>query len=156
MPSSAMMMSSLQEEHALMTTLLDLLRQEQRLLLAADTEQLTTLTAHKAQLVAQLGNCATQRHAVLAASGFAQAEQGMDGWLARADPAPAAPLWSALLALTREAKEQNRINGMLVNKQLAHTQGALNTLRPTTQGGGFYGPSGQTTAGAASRRFVVG
>ena len=154
--SSATMMSSLQDEHTLMTTLLDLLRQEQRLLLAADTEQLTALTAHKAQLVTQLGNCAAQRHAALAAAGFAQAEEGMDAWLAAAGPVDAAPRWSALLALTREAKEQNRINGMLVNKQLAHTQGALNTLRPTTQGGGFYGPSGQTTSGAASRRFVVG
>jgi hypothetical protein len=29
----------------------------------------------------------------------------------------------------REAKELNRVNGMLVNKQLAHNQGMLNALR---------------------------
>jgi flagella synthesis protein FlgN len=46
---------------------------------------------------------------------------------------------------------------MLVNKQMAHTQGMLNALRPAGNGGaGVYGPGGQAMPSGPSRRFVVG
>jgi flagellar biosynthesis/type III secretory pathway chaperone len=65
--------------------------------------------------------------------------------------------WNGLLALTREAKELNRVNGMLVNKQLAHTQGMLNTLRPAGHGAaGVYGPGGQAMPSGPSKRYLVG
>jgi len=149
-------MTSLREEHKLMTALLELLKQEQQHLLAADIEQLTELTARKAALVTQMAALAGQRHEALAAAGFPAQEEGMDAWLGSSDEAGAAPQWSALLDVTRSAKELNRINGMLVNKHLAHTQGALNAMNPASQSGNFYGPSGQTTTNASSRRFVAG
>jgi flagella synthesis protein FlgN len=47
--------------------------------------------------------------------------------------------------------------GIVPNKlQLAHTQGALNALRPQTGAAGVYGPGGQTVAAGPSRRYVVG
>ena len=68
--------------------------------------------------------------------------------------------WEALLALAREAKELNRVNGMLINKQLAHNQGVLNALRmPAGAGadvGGVYGASGQTLGSGPSKRYVIG
>ncbi|HAT30324.1 MAG TPA: flagellar biosynthesis protein FlgN [Janthinobacterium sp.] len=155
MPSVAPM-NSLTEEYGLMTELFDLMQQEQALLVAADIDGLTELTARKTPLVQRLAQLSRSRHAALGAAGHPAREEGMNDWLAAEGDEAAAALWSQLLEVTRAAKELNRVNGMLVNKHLAHTQGALNTLRPPAQAGNFYGPSGQTTSSSSSRRFVIG
>jgi flagella synthesis protein FlgN len=148
--------SSLRDEQQLMTTLLALMKEEQLHLVAADIDAITELTARKTALVGQLSQLAAQRHQALAAAGFTAAEAGMEDWLAAAHEPQAAPLWKALLDATRQAKEQNRLNSLLVNKHMLHTQGALNAMRPTAQSGNFYGPSGQPTSNAVNRRVVIG
>lgn len=150
--------STLRDEHSVMTTMLKLLKQEQALLVSADTGGLTAVTAQKSQLVSQLAQLAGQRHQALAAAGFPAHEAAMDGYLAQAGNADASALWPDLLALTREAKEVNRVNGMLINKQYQNNQTLINALRTPTGGaeGAIYGPSGQAVGGGASRRFVVG
>ena len=148
--------SSLRDEQTLMTSLLALMKQEQLHLVAADIDALSDITARKTALIGQLSQLAQQRHQALAAAGFAAAEEGMDAWLATAGDTQAAPLWAGLLDTTRAAKEQNRLNSLLVNKHLLHTQGALNAMRPPAQSGNFYGPSGQTTTHTANRRVVIG
>ncbi|MET3130554.1 flagella synthesis protein FlgN [Oxalobacteraceae bacterium GrIS 1.11] len=153
---SASPLTSLREEHKLMTELLELMQQEKLHLLAADIEELTESTARKSALVQQLAQLAGARHEALGAAGYPAREEGMDAWLAACGDPLAAPCWSQVLHLTRAAKELNRVNGMLVNRHLAHTQGALNALRPPPQGGNFYGPSGQTTVSSPNRRFVIG
>jgi flagella synthesis protein FlgN len=81
----------------------------------------------------------------------------MEPWLAVGGNDELRAQWDGLLALTREAKELNRVNGMLVNKQLAHTQGMLNALRPAgSDAAAVYGPGGQAMPSGLSRRFVVG
>jgi len=153
---SACPMTSLREEHKAMELLLTLMKQEQQHLIAADIDSLTALTAQKTALVQQMAGLASARHGALAAAGFPAREEGMDAWLAASGDATAAPLWTRVLAQTREAKELNRVNGMLINKHMAHAQGALNAMRPAAQSGAIYGPSGQTTASPTSRRLVIG
>ena len=152
--------SRLGEEHEAITQLLLLLKQEQLHLVGADIEQLTGLTAQKSQLVQRMALLADARHKALAAAGhgaqFGAHEAGMTDWIAAAADAAGADLWQQVLHLTREAKECNRLNGMLINKHMVHTRDALNVLRPPTQSGNIYGPSGHTTHSPASRRFVVG
>jgi flagella synthesis protein FlgN len=81
----------------------------------------------------------------------------MEPWLAVGGNDELRSQWNKLLDLTREAKELNRINGMLVNKQMAHTQGMLNVLRPAGNGtAGVYGPGGQAMPGGPSKRYLVG
>jgi len=149
-------MTTLHEEQQVMQNLRDLLEQEQRYLMKAVIEKLEEVASQKSTLVTQMSQLSSQRHGALAAAGFAAREEGMDAWLATAVEPGAADLWRAVLKLTREAKELNRLNGMLINKQMAYTQGALNALRPMPQSGQIYGRSGQTSIGGASRRFVVG
>jgi flagella synthesis protein FlgN len=150
-------MDSLREEHAAMTALLDLLKQEQQHLLDADIEGLTAVTAAKSALVNQMSVLAIQRHRALGAAGFAAQESGMDGWIAAHGDADAASLWQGLLELTQQAKELNRISGMLINKHMSHTQGALQALRPqAAASSSFYGPSGHTTTTSRSRGFLAG
>lgn len=150
--------TTLRDEHTLMSTMRKLLKQEQAVLVSADGDSLTAITAQKSQLVAQLAQLAGQRHQALAAAGFPPQETAMDDFLAQAGDGEARSLWLDLLALTREAKEFNRVNGMLINKQYQNNQQILNAMRTPTGApdGGFYGPSGQALGAGPSRRFVVG
>lgn len=148
-------MSSLRAEQRTITALLDVLKQEQQHLVAADIEGLTALTQKKSSLVNDMAVLASQRHNALGAAGYKAEEAGMDAWLAASGDSAAAPLWAEVLELTREAKELNRLNGTLISKHLSHTQGALQALRPQAQGN-FYGPSGHATSSNLRRGFLAG
>lgn len=148
-------MSSLREEQRVITELLEVLKQEQQQLLAADIDGLTALTPRKSSLVNDMAVLASQRHNALGAAGYKAEEAGMEAWLAASGDAEAAPLWSQVLEQTRQAKELNRVNGTLISKHLSHTQGALQALRPQAQGN-FYGPSGQPTSATPRRGFLAG
>jgi flagella synthesis protein FlgN len=149
-------LNSLREEEQIMSTLLDLLRQEQHLLVTAEIESLSAITTRKTALVTQMTLLSAQRHRSLGKSGFPAEEAGMDAWIAASGEArkESATLWSALLQHTREAKELNRVNGMLINKQMGHTQGALQALSP--KGSNFYSPGGMSTSLPRSRGFLAG
>ena len=149
---------SLQEELNLITCMIDMMKQEQHFLVAADTEALGALTPLKLQLIDQMAHLAGKRHAALAADGFAATETGMEGWLVRMAHPGINSLWQQLLEKTREAKEINRLNGMLVNKQLSHTETLITAMR-TPAGAAdqpFYGPSGQSAPVTGKRRLVIG
>jgi flagella synthesis protein FlgN len=150
--------TTLADEQQQIAALVELMKQEQQLLIDADADGLAALTPQKAQLVQQTAALASARHRALAAAGFAAGESGMEPWLAVGGDATVRERWDRLLELTREAKELNRVNGMLINKQMAHTQNVLNALRPASASAeaGVYGASGQTVTGGASRRFVIG
>lgn len=150
--------SALRLERDTMTELLDLLNQEQQYLVGADTDALEKATPAKTAMVKRMAAATAQRHETLVAAGYPGNDGAMDQWLATSGDTDAAVLWQSLLDLTREAKELNRVNGMLIARHLAHNQGLLNAMRQpageadTT----VYGPSGQTSAIGPSRRFVVG
>ena len=150
--------STLQDEIKLISCLIDLMKQEQQFLVAANSDGLATLTPLKTQLVEQMAALARERHQSLAQDGFAASETGMAAWMVRmADPALSA-IWELLLDKTREAKELNRVNGMLINKQLSNNQALINAMRAPAGAADthFYGPSGQATAVTGKRRLVVG
>lgn len=149
---------TLTEEHQQINSLVELMKQEQAFLVSADGDGLAAITPQKSTLVQQMAVLANQRHRALGAAGFAAGEAGMEEWLEKSSDSAARSLWLALLQRTRDAKELNRVNGMLINKQLVHTQVVLNAMRTPAGGAdaGVYGPGGLTSAGGPSRRFVVG
>lgn len=150
-------LATLPDEQQTIGSLIGLMQQEQQLLVSADSDGLDLLTPQKAALVQQAAALALRRHQALGSVGFAASENGMADWLAEAG-AEARAQWTDLLNRTRAAKELNRVNGMLINKQLTQTQVILNAMRTPAGGAdaGFYGKSGQATAGGPSRRYVVG
>ncbi len=153
----ASLTSILREEHSTITALLELMQQEQQFLIGAEIDSLSTTTAAKTALVNQMAALAQQRNHVLAQAGFPAREAAMDDYFAQHPDADARALWGELLTLGREAKERNRVNGMLINKQLAHNNGALSALNsPSQSGNNFYGPTGQTTVAKPSRGYVTG
>lgn len=149
---------TLAAEHQHLAALVALMKQEQQMLVALDADALAELTPQKNILVAELATLSGQRHGALEAAGCDGAEAGMEPWLAAAGDDAARSLWQDMLETAREAKELNRVNGMLINRQLAHNQGVLNAMRTPTnaQAGAIYGASGQTLGSGASKRFVVG
>jgi flagella synthesis protein FlgN len=149
--------ATLRDEQQLIASIVELMKQEQQMLVAADADGLSTLTPEKLKLAQQTAELARLRHKALGAAGFPPLDTGMEPWLAASGNGSVRADWDRLLDLAREAKELNRVNGMLVNRQLAHTTGLLNAVRGTEGGaGGVYGPGGQTVASGPSRRFVVG
>lgn len=150
--------ATLATECQLIDSLSALLREEQRLLVVADTDGLAALTPQKGQCVKQLGEQAALRHRALAAAGLEASEAGMAPWLEAHGAPETRALWEQLLEATREAKELNRVNGMLINKHMAHNQQMLDALRTTAAGADttMYGPGGEKVAGGPSRRFVLG
>ncbi|QBE64822.1 flagella synthesis protein FlgN [Pseudoduganella lutea] len=147
----------LREEQCLITELLDILKDEQQSLVAADIDRLSALTPRKSEVLTHMGVLARERHDALGQAGCEAREAGMETWLCAHGTPDDRALWNTLLAQTREAKELNRLNGMLINKQLSHTQGALQALRPPSPAGNVYGPSGLTaTSTTVSRGFLAG
>jgi flagella synthesis protein FlgN len=147
--------ASLGEEINAGKILLELLQREQEHLIHADLEALTAVTAEKEKAVARMTELALQRHRTLLAAGFEASENGMQHWIGKADAA-AAKSWNELLEIARQAKEANRVNGMLISQHMARNQNALNVLQGNPQGGNMYGPDGQTTSQPTSRTLVVG
>lgn len=156
MPTSPI--STVLQEQQHLGSLIELMKQEQQLLVAADADGLAHTTPRKNALLQALADLSAQRHAALLAAGCEGSEAGMEPWLAVGGNNDARAQWEALLALAREAKELNRVNGMLINKQLAHNQGVLNALRMPAgaDAGGVYGASGQAVGSGPSKRYVIG
>ena len=148
--------ATLRDEQQLIGSIVELMKTEQQFLVSADADGLSTISPKKLQLAQKAAELSRLRHRALGAAGFPALEAGMEPWLAVGGNDELRAQWNRLLELTREAKELNRINGMLVNKQLAHTQGMLNALRPAAAGAGVYGPGGQAMPTGPSRRFVAG
>jgi flagella synthesis protein FlgN len=149
--------STLAAEQQLLASLVELMKQEQQLLVSADADGLAALMPQKTKSVQQLATLSIARHRALGAAGYAQAESGMEPWLAASGAPEARAQWERLLELTAQAKELNRVNGMLINKQMANTQAALGALRPAGSGDAtVYGPGGQATGAGLSRRYGIG
>jgi flagella synthesis protein FlgN len=148
--------ATVHEESLTALRLLEILTQEQQLLLAADVDGLRTLTAEKSTLLARMAELANQRHAALAAGGFAASETGMQQWLQEA-PAPAElqQTWRTTLSGCESARALNRSNGVLINKHMAQIQQALTILQGGAQANNFYGPTGQATSTSIARRVTA-
>lgn len=156
--ATASPITTLHEELALINSLVALMKQEQQLLVKADTDGLAALTPQKDQWISQLAALAKLRHQRLEAAGFAARDAGMETWLDSCKDASANAEWQQLLDATRAAKELNRVNGMLITKQLTHNQNLINAMRTPSSAaeGAVYGPKGQTAPLGPSRRFVIG
>ena len=150
--------TTLSFEHERISALVELMKQEQQFLVSADADGLAQLTPRKVALVQELAQLSRERHAALGGAGFAASEAGMEPWLAAQAGEAVRSAWAGLLAQTAEAKELNRVNGMLINRQMAHNQTVLNALR-TPAGSAdpaLYGAKGQTFGSGPSQRFVIG
>lgn len=148
---------SLGEEIRAATDLLDLLKQEQSFLINASVDELAKLAEEKSKIVVRMSELAQSRHRALSSAGFEANEAGMQKWIdGSAGEDAAGKTWKDLLDLAREAKELNRVNGLLIGQHMGRNQAALNILHGAPQGGAMYGPNGQSATQPSKRKLVVG
>ncbi|WP_343586402.1 flagellar protein FlgN [Herbaspirillum sp.] len=146
---------SLAQEQAALARLVEKLRQEQVLLSETASEGMTDLIGEKAAIVAEMTTLAGHRHQHLASLGYADDEGGMQQWMDEHGSDGDKAIWSALFDLAQDAKELNRLNGILIGKKLSINQSALTILQGKTNSGNFYGPDGQSSIKSVGRRLGV-
>ena len=123
------------------------LREEQKALAHGNTEALPALIAEKDELAARLGTLATQRNVLLAGWSYAADRPGIEAWCTQhPEEEGVASAWAGVLALAREAKELNRLNGELIGLRMQHNARALEALRSGHNPLDLYGPDGQSRA----------
>ncbi|GAA4034362.1 hypothetical protein GCM10022212_37190 [Actimicrobium antarcticum] len=133
-----------------------LLKEEQQKLIAARIDGLPALMESKSVVVSQLTILIKGRHALLAVDGFEASERGMRDWIATRDSAQIDAEWNGLLAVSAEAKELNRVNGMLIGRHLVRTNTELNILQGKPQHTSLYGANGQSTGKGIGRGLAIG
>jgi flagella synthesis protein FlgN len=145
---------TLPQECQTMENLLAVMKEEQAHLIKADIEALSAITEIKNELLMHMGAHANARHAALEKAGLPTDDNSMRAAL-QADE-NVASYWKKLLEFGKKAKELNRVNGLLINKQLAHNQGAISALKISSQQNNVYGRDGQAKSMATHRHLVIG
>lgn len=128
-----------------------LLGAEQQALQDGELAVLPGLTEQKTSVVDLLGRLAQVRNQQLQAAGLAADQTGLRAWAANLAARQA--LVDRILSLAAEAREINRLNGLLIASRLQQTQSALDILTRSQSGGGLYGPNGQTANRIGYRFF---
>lgn len=149
--------AALHMELQLAESLLVLLQQEQQGLIDADTRVVMSLLEEKSRLVAGIRPLSNARLQMLGAGGHVATEAGMQAWLAtQPQPAALARCWARLRDISLQAREINRINGLLIHRHLIRNQAAIDVLQGNPAHSRVYGPDGQPAQRQPSRSRVVG
>jgi flagellar biosynthesis/type III secretory pathway chaperone len=122
---SADLLANLQQQHALMLQLADILETENRLLAGDEIESLEQLTTEKAavaETLRALGTALTRRHG--------QQAEALPAWLAaQADGLALGERWQALLALAARCQQRNSANAAILDARHRQVRGKLQVLR---------------------------
>lgn len=141
--------SLLQSELNHSSQLAQLLKREREALKTADLEQINLLTKQKQPHVVQLEQLGRQREQLLKAAGFPGGKSGLQAFIANHSQQEAAPVMQLLAKLrevARICRDNNQINGGIVNVNRQHLVRALSILRGRDPETGAYGPGGEFTS----------
>jgi flagellar biosynthesis/type III secretory pathway chaperone len=123
-----------------------LLERENALLAEGRTDELPAAVEEKEWLAAQLNELTQRRGRWLVELGFSPDRQGMEAWAARyPEQKEAIAAWHRVLSLAARAKEQNRVNGQLIQLHMQFAGQALDVLQRKESHLDLYGPDGRST-----------
>ncbi len=142
---------SFEQDAKLVNELLALLSREQSKLVMIDMDAIEGLLEEKSVLLESISLTAKSRYDLLAANGFEPTEAGMQAWLKHASVPALDRAWSDFQLTLNQAKEMNRLNGMLINKHFNRNQQLLNHLQGASSAGSVYGRDGQAKPSSSSR-----
>jgi len=143
------------QDAQLVADLLETLSREQASLVMADIDSIESLMEEKAVLLQRINMTAKSRYAELAANGFEANESGMLAWLKHQAKPTVNEQWLNFQKTLSQAKEMNRLNGVLINKHFNRNQQLLNHLQGNSSAGDVYGKNGQAKAYAQARGSFV-
>ncbi|MBC3808675.1 flagellar protein FlgN [Undibacterium seohonense] len=145
------------EIHA-MQSLIQILEQEQLVLVNNEAEKLESITPIKSQLLAKLVELEKNRASTLSQLGVNNDAAGIHGLFSDSRiNSQLKESWHQLLKVSADAQEQNRTNGLLINRQLNKNQATLNVLQSgnSHQAGSMYGADGQSKLKPSTGRGIV-
>jgi len=146
---------SFEEDTRLVNQLLDLLKREQINLIKHNMDEIEALIEIKADLLQKINHVAKNRYAALAEKGFESNENGMVSWIHQQSNAVIKEAWDGFQETLMQAKEFNRLNGVLIAKHFNRNQQMLNTLQNTFQSNDVYGKNGQKSATRSVRNALT-
>lgn len=122
--------------------LLELLREEHRALASRDMTALDRIVRKKSQQVAELETLGHDRDTLLKTCGLVAGREGIESWLRQRSNSTAIRLWEELQHLLIRSRQQNQINGGMVEINRRYTQRALSLLQGQPLDQETYGPTG--------------
>ncbi|MCX4190591.1 flagella synthesis protein FlgN [Methylophaga sp. OBS3] len=131
---------------------------ERKALTQADGEALDKCVRAKQPLIKQLEQLGRQRDLILKTAGFPTGKQGMEAFIANQPDAEAAAINKILGQLKVQAtqcRDNNQINGGIVNVNRQYLQRALSIMRGRDPELSAYGPGGEYTS-AVVRQPLIG
>ena len=143
---------SFEADATLVAELINDLHNEQTALISADLDIIEQMVDRRVGLLQALGEAANQRYSALAAAGFEANENGMSKWLELRSSPVIDDAWVNFQRQLAQAKELNRLNGVLINKHFQRNQEKLDALQgKAANNTQLYGKNGQARGGNSSR-----
>jgi flagella synthesis protein FlgN len=141
--------SILQSELNQSKQLQSLLQQEREALKTADLDTIQSITQQKQSPLVQLEQLGRQRDYVLKAAGFPVGKAGLEAFIANqaeSDSNKIKQVLSELRQVAKSCREDNQINGGILNVNRQYLVRALSILRGRDPETGAYGPGGEFTS----------
>jgi len=141
--------SVLLAERDVASQLSTILRAERQALTSSDTDMIREMTAKKQPLIVKLDQLGRQRDAVLQAEGFSSGKGSIDAFIDNQTAENAAELNVILKSLkiaAQSCRDDNQVNGSIVNVNRQYFQQAMNILRGKDMNPSSYGPGGEYTS----------
>ena len=135
--------------------LLATIRKEQSALVKADISSIEQLLDEKSAVLQRMNTVVLGRYEALAANGFEPNEDGMAKWLKKQAKPALNEAWVTLKKTLIQAKELNRLNGILISKQFNLNKQLLNHLQGNLANGDVYGRNGQAKAQSGARSALL-
>ncbi len=127
-------------ERALMRRILDILEQEEKLLIAGESDALLALVREKSEVYQLLQRQHDGRAMLLGRLRLPNSDASVRTLCASMPDTLAR--WDEVLAFAREARERNDINGKLITERMHHNQAALSVLLTAADQPQLYGADG--------------
>ncbi|MBR7798791.1 flagella synthesis protein FlgN [Undibacterium fentianense] len=148
----------IEQEVQVMQSLSLLLSEEQQVLVNNESEKLELITPNKNQLLTQIVELEKSRSHAMNQLGLPNDAKGMQALFSGdADAKALQSLWQTLIQISSTAQEQNKTNGLLINRQINKNQATLSILQSGNnhQAGSMYGADGQSKIKASAARGIV-
>ncbi len=146
---------SFEKDAKLAIELLAAIRKEQSALIRADIDAIEALLDEKSEVLQRMNLVVLNRYEALAANGFEPNEIGMSDWLKKQAKPALNEAWTGLRKTLIQAKELNRLNGILIAKQFNLNQQLLDHLQGNSSAGAVYSRNGQAKTQSSTRAALM-
>ncbi len=141
----------LEQEAQAATQLLTILRRERKALGSRDLEAIGESAREKEEAITELERLATRQNELLGLVGIDPGARDLRGALRSAGLEGLAERWQVLLDVLAQCRQQNLINGGVIEMSRRFAQQVLEGLRGASPDGRLYGPDGDARGDSGSR-----